>query len=154
DVVAVVAVRRRLKRREPQDVDAERLEIVEPLHQAVKVTAAVRVPIHERLQVEAVDDRVLVPKVGDHGAAPREHGILRNSPAPRLVAWVVGTTTRCGSYRGVTTAIGWMLAGAAIAMLCFMLTHRRLTPYLHLQLDDLQPLQDGLQALAGLTGGA
>src|SRR5262245_11899700 len=52
------------------------------------------------------------------------------------------------------SAIGWMLAGAAIAMLCFMLTHRRRTPYLHLQLDELQPLQDGLQALAGLTGGA
>jgi cardiolipin synthase A/B len=51
-------------------------------------------------------------------------------------------------------AIGWMLAGAAIAMLCFMLTHRRRTPYLHLQLDDLQPLHDGLQALAGLTGSA
>ena len=51
-------------------------------------------------------------------------------------------------------AIGWMLAGAVIAMLCFMLTHRRLTPYLHLQLDELQPLKDGLQALAGLTGGA
>jgi cardiolipin synthase len=47
-----------------------------------------------------------------------------------------------------------MLAGAAIAMLCFMLTHRRRTPYLHLQLDDLQSLGDGLQALAGLTGGA
>jgi cardiolipin synthase len=51
-------------------------------------------------------------------------------------------------------AIGWMLAGAVVAMLGFMLTHRRLTPYLHLQLDELQPLKDGLQALAGLTGGA
>ena len=51
-------------------------------------------------------------------------------------------------------AIGWMLAGAAVAMLCFMLTHRRLTPYLHLPLDDLPPLRDGLQTLAGLTGGA
>jgi len=39
-------------------------------------------------------------------------------------------------------------------MLCFMFTHRRRTPYLHLQLDELQSLQDGLQALAGLTGGA
>jgi cardiolipin synthase len=54
----------------------------------------------------------------------------------------------------MASAIGWMLAGAAIAMLCFMLTHRRRTPYLHLQLDELQPLHDGLQALAGLTGGA
>jgi cardiolipin synthase len=55
---------------------------------------------------------------------------------------------------GMGIAIGWMLAGASIAMLCFMLTHRRRTPYLHLQLDELQSLQDGLQALAGLTGGA
>ena len=47
-----------------------------------------------------------------------------------------------------------MLAGAVIALLCFMLTHRRLTPYLHLQLDELPPLHDGMQALAGLTGGA
>jgi cardiolipin synthase len=54
----------------------------------------------------------------------------------------------------MASAIGWMFAGAAIAMLCFMLTHRRRTPYLHLQLDELQPLRDGLQALAGLTGGA
>jgi cardiolipin synthase len=54
----------------------------------------------------------------------------------------------------MASAIGWMLAGAAVAMLCFMLTHRRRTPYLHLQLDELQPLHDGLQALAGLTGGA
>jgi cardiolipin synthase A/B len=52
------------------------------------------------------------------------------------------------------SAIGWMLAGAALAMLVFMLTHRRLTPYLHLQLDKLPPLGDGLQTLAGLTGGA
>jgi cardiolipin synthase len=54
----------------------------------------------------------------------------------------------------MVSAIGWMLAGAVVAMLCFMLTHRRLTPYLHLQLDELQPLQSGLRALAGLTGGA
>jgi cardiolipin synthase len=47
-----------------------------------------------------------------------------------------------------------MLAGAVIALLLFMLTHRRLTPYLHLPLDDLPPLDDGLQTLAGLTGGA
>jgi cardiolipin synthase A/B len=50
--------------------------------------------------------------------------------------------------------IGWMLAGAVIAMLAFMLTHRRRTPYLHLQLDELPPLHEGMQALAVLTGGA
>lgn len=51
-------------------------------------------------------------------------------------------------------ALGCTLAGAVIAMLSFMLTHRRLTPYLHLQLDKMPPLNDGLQTLAGLTGGA
>jgi cardiolipin synthase A/B len=50
--------------------------------------------------------------------------------------------------------LGWMLAGAAIAMLGFMLTHRRRTPYLHLQLDELPALCDGMQSLAVLTGGA
>ena len=55
---------------------------------------------------------------------------------------------------GIWLAIGYMLAGAVIALLCFMLTHRRLTPYLHLQLDELPSLHDGMQALAGLTGGA
>ncbi|HKU13407.1 MAG TPA: phospholipase D-like domain-containing protein [Steroidobacteraceae bacterium] len=51
-------------------------------------------------------------------------------------------------------ALGYMLAGAVLAMLCFALTHRRRTPYLHLPLDELQPLDCGLQTLAGLTGGA
>ena len=50
--------------------------------------------------------------------------------------------------------LGWMLAGAVLAILSFMLTHRRRTPYLHLQLDRLTSLCDGMQALAGLTGGA
>ncbi len=48
----------------------------------------------------------------------------------------------------------WMLVGAALAMLIFMLTHRRRTPYLHLQLDELPALHEGMQTLAGLTGGA
>src|SRR6185436_10344579 len=52
------------------------------------------------------------------------------------------------------TALGWMLAGGAIALLTFMLTHRRLTPYLHLQLDELPELCESMQSLAVLTGGA
>jgi len=50
--------------------------------------------------------------------------------------------------------MGWMLAGAVIAMLAFMLTHRRRTPYLHLQLDELPSLHESMQSLAVLTGGA
>jgi cardiolipin synthase len=51
-------------------------------------------------------------------------------------------------------AIAWMLAGAVLAMLGFMLTHRRRTPYLHLQLDELPAPCEGMQALAALTAGA
>jgi hypothetical protein len=69
DVIAVVAVRRRLERREPDEVDAERVQIIQALHQTVKIAAAIAVAIHERFQVEAVDDRVLVPEVGDHSTA-------------------------------------------------------------------------------------
>ncbi|HKQ15205.1 MAG TPA: phospholipase D-like domain-containing protein [Steroidobacteraceae bacterium] len=50
--------------------------------------------------------------------------------------------------------LGWMLAGAVIALLAFMLTHRRRTPYLHLQLDELPSLCESMQSLAVLTGGA
>jgi len=47
-----------------------------------------------------------------------------------------------------------MLAGAVLAILAVMLTHRRRTPYLHLKLDGLPALCDGMQSLAVLTGGA
>ena len=51
-------------------------------------------------------------------------------------------------------AIAWMIAGAVLTVLYFVFTHRRHTPYLELDLDSLPPLNDGLQTLAGLTGGA
>ena len=50
-------------------------------------------------------------------------------------------------------AVAWMIAGAALAVAGFLLTHRRRTPYLALNLDLLPPLADDLQTLAGLTGG-
>jgi hypothetical protein len=75
DVVAVVAIRRGLERCEPDDVDAERVEIVETLHQTAEIAAAVAVTVHERFKIEAVDDRVLVPEVGDHSTAT--HPTLR-----------------------------------------------------------------------------
>lgn len=45
-------------------------------------------------------------------------------------------------------------AGALLASAYFLLKNRRNTPYLQLDLDALPPLQDDLQSLAGLTGGA
>ncbi len=44
-------------------------------------------------------------------------------------------------------------AGALLAVLYFVFTHRRHTPYLKLELDELPPIEDGLPTLAGLTGG-
>src|SRR6185295_12998626 len=44
------------------------------------------VPVHERLQVEAVDDRVLVPEVGDHVRGALRGWILRNVPGHVRVA--------------------------------------------------------------------
>jgi cardiolipin synthase len=47
-----------------------------------------------------------------------------------------------------------VLAGVALTTLYITFTHRRRTPYLKLDLDALPPLAEGLQTLAGLTGGA
>jgi cardiolipin synthase len=52
------------------------------------------------------------------------------------------------------TSVLFVIAGAIAASAYFLVTHRRHTPYLKLDLDGLPPISDGLQMLAGLTGGA
>jgi cardiolipin synthase len=47
-----------------------------------------------------------------------------------------------------------VLAGALIASVYFLLKNRRNTPYLELDLEALPSIEDDLQTLAGLTGGA
>ena len=64
DVVAVVAQRRRVERQQPDGVDAERLDVVEPLGQAAEVADAVAVGVGVGLDVQLVDDRVAVPVAG------------------------------------------------------------------------------------------
>jgi hypothetical protein len=66
DVVAVVAVRRGIERQQPDAGDAEASEIVQPARQPDEVADTVAVPILKGLDVDAVDDRVLVPEVFDH----------------------------------------------------------------------------------------
>ena len=61
DVVAVVAQRRRIEGQQPDRRDAQRLHVVEALHQAGEVADAVAVRILEGFHVQLVDDRVLVP---------------------------------------------------------------------------------------------
>jgi cardiolipin synthase len=52
----------------------------------------------------------------------------------------------------LTTAL-LLGSGALIATLWFVLSHRSGTPHLELDLDSLPSLEEGLQTLAGLTGG-
>jgi hypothetical protein len=61
DIVAVVAQRRGIERQDPDDADAEALDVIELLHQPCEVADAVAVGIEERLDVQLVDDGVLVP---------------------------------------------------------------------------------------------
>ena len=67
DVVAVVAVAGRIEGHQPQAGDAEVGEVVDPLGEPDEVAAAVAVPVHEGLDVQAVDDGVLPPQVGRVG---------------------------------------------------------------------------------------
>ena len=62
DVVTVVAQRRWVERQQPDRVDAEVLDVVQLLGQAVEVPDPVIVGIEERLDVQLIDDRVLVPE--------------------------------------------------------------------------------------------
>src|SRR5689334_18949029 len=61
DVVAAVAARGGMDRVQPQAVDAEPGQVVQPAGQPGEVTGAVAVGVLERLRVQAVDDRLLVP---------------------------------------------------------------------------------------------
>ena len=67
DVVAVVAIRGGLEGHQPQTADPDPGEVVDPLGEAGQVTGAVPVPVQERLDVEAVDDRVLPPEIARAG---------------------------------------------------------------------------------------
>ena len=62
DVVAVVAQRRGIERQQPQRGDAKILQIVELARQSLEIADAVVVRVEERLDVELIDDRVLVPE--------------------------------------------------------------------------------------------
>src|SRR5262249_47189568 len=88
DVVAVVAHRRALEGHEPRAGDAEAGEVVEPSLEPLKIAGAVAVGVHEGADVQAVDDRVLVPEIGDHRGSGRSNGdrsARRRSPARRGV---------------------------------------------------------------------
>jgi hypothetical protein len=61
-VIAVVSQRRRVERQQPDRVDPEVLHVVQPLAQTAEVADAVVIGVVERLDVQLVDDRILVPE--------------------------------------------------------------------------------------------
>ena len=71
DVVAVVAQRRRKKRKQPQAGDAEVLQIIELLNQARKIADAVVIAVGEGADVQLIDDRVLDTTTGSLALAGR-----------------------------------------------------------------------------------
>ncbi len=79
DVVAVVLQWRRIERQEPDDVDAEVLEVIEFARQTFDVADAVGVRVEERLDVGLVDDCVFVPEVC-HGSRLSALGSRRAGP--------------------------------------------------------------------------
>ena len=80
NVVAVVAQRRGVERQQPDRRDAQLLDVVELLDQAVEIADAVAVGVEERLDVGLVDHRVLVPVRPAAG-----HLVYRGDAADRKV---------------------------------------------------------------------
>ena len=76
DVVADVEAGRRVDRREPDGIDAERplravVDVVELVDQAGQVTDAIVVAVRERARVDLVDDATLPPVVTEGGTRDR-----------------------------------------------------------------------------------
>lgn len=103
DVVAVITIRARLEGSEPYRIDAQRLEVIDPADQALEVTAAVPVAVHERLQIQRVDDGVLVPEIFDHRRRSRWcRGRDGDNPLPRRRLGSYGGECMMGARKSVT----------------------------------------------------
>ena len=89
DLVAAVAARGGMDRVQPQAVDAEPGQVVQPAGQPGEVTGAIAVGVLERFRVQAVDDRILVPALSHADqyspqltAANAFRGIFTRLPGP------------------------------------------------------------------------
>ncbi len=74
DVVAVVASRRGVEGQQPDRIDAQVGDVVELGNQPGQIAHAVVVGIEERLHMQLVDHRVLVPKAVVLGVGLADHG--------------------------------------------------------------------------------
>ena len=81
DVVPPVGHRRGVDRRQPEGVDAEPLQVVEPRQQAAQVAPTVAVGVLERQRVDLVDHPALPPGV----LLGRHH--VNSSPRSPSISW-------------------------------------------------------------------
>src|SRR6266487_4582892 len=86
DVVAEVGERGGIDRREPEGVDAEPDQVVEPLDDPAQIADAVAVRVLERARVDLVDDRVLPPGHGRRGYAVAYQATGSRAVSPDPVA--------------------------------------------------------------------
>ena len=82
DVVPVVALRRYLKRHQPDRGDPQPVQIIETPHQPGEIADPVAIGIHIGADRQAVEDRVLVPEVVDHGGPARKLTLGKHAGRP------------------------------------------------------------------------
>ncbi len=101
DVVAVVAARRGIEGQQPDRVDAEADQVVELRQQTGEVADPVTIGVVERLDVQLIDDRVLVPQrigVQQRGAAALGEALHADSSRLGLTCQRANGSA-CGSSR-------------------------------------------------------
>src|SRR5580704_9017925 len=62
NVVSIVAHRRRIKRKQPERSDAQRMQVIELRGQTGKITDSVRIAVVEGTDAQFIKDGVLVPQ--------------------------------------------------------------------------------------------
>jgi hypothetical protein len=67
NVIAIVSMRRWVKRHQPDAIDAQTSNVIEAIDQPDKVSNSVSVSIHVHFDIEAVDDGIFVPQVYHDG---------------------------------------------------------------------------------------
>ena len=82
NIVAIVTERGDLKWHQPDGSDAEAMQIIEPAHESLEIPDTVAIGIHVGADRKAIDDRVLVPEIIDHGRCQRIWPTMGNCQPP------------------------------------------------------------------------
>ncbi len=103
DVVAVVVLRRGVQRGQPEHVDAQVAQVVQPLQDAAQVTDAVAVGVREAPRVDLVDDRSGPPRRVLPGPAAHATPFLVTIRRPCPTQVVRGASREDAAWRPILT---------------------------------------------------